>query len=58
MIYSKTACHFTIYTINLISDLIYQISDIIYQISDELYQISYINKTSNMLIKVSYMLYI
>ena len=37
---------FTIYSINQISDLIYQIYFIIYKISDILYQISYINKIS------------
>ena len=38
---------FTIYSINQISDLIYQISYIIYKISDILYKISYINKMSS-----------
>ena len=42
------ASRFTIYSINQISDLIYQISYIIYKISDILYQISYINKISYM----------
>ena len=40
--YTMASC-FTIYSINQISDLIYQISYIIYKISDILYQISYIN---------------
>ena len=34
------ASHFTIYSINQISVLIYQISDIIYNISDIIYKIS------------------
>ena len=38
------ASRFTIYSINQISDLIYQISYIIYKISDILHKISYINK--------------
>ena len=46
------ASRFTIYSINQISDLIYQISYIIYKISDILYQISYINKISYMPIKI------
>ena len=48
------ASRFTIYSINQISDLIYQISYIIYKI---LYQISYINKIPYMSIKISDMLY-
>ena len=48
------ASRFTIYSINQVSDLIYQISYIIYKISDILYQISYINKISY--VKTSYML--
>ena len=51
------ASRFTIYSINQISDLIYQISYKIYKISDILYQISYISKVSYMSIKTSYMLY-
>ena len=37
------ASGFTVYSINHISDLIYQISNIISKISDRVYQISYIN---------------
>ena len=51
------ASRFTIYSVNQISDLIYQISYIIYKISDILYQISNINKIYHMSIKISYMLY-
>ena len=43
------ASHFTIYSINQISDLI---SDLYI-----LYQISYINKITYMSVKISYMLY-
>ena len=41
LFYLPASC-FTVYSINQISDLIYQIFYIIYKISDILYQISYI----------------
>ena len=50
------ASRFTIYSVNQISDLIYQISYIIYKMSD-IYQISNINKISYMSIKIYYVLY-
>ena len=40
------ASHYTIYSINQESDLMYQISYIIYKISDLLYKICNINKIS------------
>ena len=46
--------HFTIYSINHISNLIYQISYILYKISDILYQVSIISKIFDMSIKILY----